>query len=142
MTNFAVFALLGLKKFNQIYIFIHESLVKAKRAHVKNQLYGGKLMKFQGSLRNLHNYIRPRLKHVIFQEIGTLPHITYWQIGDDPASFDEFFSGHKTLYLTLSKYQGTTCKMKIIVIRKVEKLVYDDFAINLINFFPGDFTKK
>ena len=58
-------------------------------------------------------------------------------IGDDPASFDEFFSGHKTLYLTLSKYQGTTCKMKIIVISKVEKLVYDDFAKDLINFVPN-----
>ena len=50
LTNFAVFALLGLKKKNsiKIYIFIHESLVEPKRAHVKKQLYGGKLMKFQG----------------------------------------------------------------------------------------------
>ena len=86
--------------------------------------------------------LRPRLKHVIFQEIGTLPHITYWQLAMIRRRLTNFFSGHKTLDLLLSKYQDTTCKMKIIVIRKVEKLVYDDFAINLINFFPGDFTKK
>ena len=45
----------------------------------------------------------------------------------------------------MSKYQDTTCKMNIIVINKVEKLVYGDFTKDLINFVQviyGDFTKK
>ena len=63
--------------------------------------------------------------------------------------FDEFFRDTRNWFFPfpclLSKYQNTTCKIKKIVISKVEKLVYSDFTKDLINFVQviyGDFTKK
>ena len=44
------------------------------------------------------------------------------------------FSEHKKLVLPISMSKDTTCKMKIIVISKVEKLDYGDFTKDIINF--------
>ena len=68
---------------------------------------------------------------------GNWDFTTEKQIGNVSASFDEFFRDTRnwfSLSLSMSKYHDTTCKMNIIVINKVEKLVYGDFTKDLINF--------